>query len=800
MSLTSPPKQNYSPRPDPIPRMEEIPIVEQDRLGAVKQYPNAPVKGLFGLIGDAAEAWGQYVQETNDQEAYDAYLTGIEEASQLEQSGNHTAAKKKMQEITLNAMRLGVPIGDAEFKHTREVLGVDDIKSQEEEILESIQSNPEFQAMYISEKYANPDMPEDQRLERSLNRFAQRKSTEQFLAENELDEQVRFPQELGLANDRLRDFTGVVSAIVMSGEKLGPEQIAEIDGSVLRDVAEIRRVAGTYTDPEQRRALIAVAEQAEAVWKQVKDMSSSTTLRKELTVANIQTLTRLVGQKVQVGDGKYQEITTEHVNLYNNYVNNLSNPDQLNVFTAQLNVQQSTKLQHAIQAVMLFSTSFEFVKGSNRRVHLYDGRVDENNSLTGWIDENYGSSDSPQVVYEVVKNLTPAMNVSPDGFGDADNARAFAVGTASVVVGMGKLAKQGRFMQAGEIGNIFNADAVDKVGMLMNVQPEMAMDIVDYSAKVEGEMTALLSNVSQSVTAQTGFVFEDGEFVFDVDKFYKSEWWNRTLPEEYRDQALFESSLKEAYGVETMDAALEEAAKDGGRRYQGYGTEFLGSGRSVPDDQTDVKLTRMRTAFSAALAQRSELKSVVALHNSTKALGRFNSAVHKKLEKMSLDGFSPNARLVPLKEMLSDVEASSYNTLWGNSEKTQFKDTELTNMTIDQVLKFAGTPGKPTAYRRYVDTTNKKYKSKKDSSAPLGKYQFVPRTLKQAVDDLGMSYSVKFTPQVQDKLFEAYLHKRMRGVSTVEEGMNELRNAWAGLANVDDEQLRAFVADYLGAN
>lgn len=89
-------------------------------------------------------------------------------------------------------------------------------------------------------------------------------------------------------------------------------------------------------------------------------------------------------------------------------------------------------------------------------------------------------------------------------------------------------------------------------------------------------------------------------------------------------------------------------------------------------------------------------------------------------------------------------------------------------MTLAEVFKWIdATPGQPHA---------------------IGRYQFVPKTLRRVVAKTGIKASQRFSPKVQDQLAdvllaEAGLHRFRSGKLTRKAFMNNLAKIWAGLPN-----------------
>lgn len=102
---------------------------------------------------------------------------------------------------------------------------------------------------------------------------------------------------------------------------------------------------------------------------------------------------------------------------------------------------------------------------------------------------------------------------------------------------------------------------------------------------------------------------------------------------------------------------------------------------------------------------------------------------------------------------------------YGARIKPRKKPTEMTLAEIYQWID--ATPGQPHA---------------------IGRYQFIPATLRRVVRKLGLNPSERFSPLVQDRLAdvllaEAGLHRFRKGTLSRTAFMNNLAKIWAGLPN-----------------
>ena len=132
-----------------------------------------------------------------------------------------------------------------------------------------------------------------------------------------------------------------------------------------------------------------------------------------------------------------------------------------------------------------------------------------------------------------------------------------------------------------------------------------------------------------------------------------------------------------------------------------------------------------------------------------------------------------------------------YSALLGFSNRNEFKGVDVTQMTLSEIDQFAR--------GRYAEWS-KDWKRRKGHgnanipSTPMGRYQFVNTTLQAQARKMGLDpNTTRFTPQVQDAMFENYLSERMARGSTPEEKMAQVRQGWEGFKNVPDARLLALI-------
>jgi hypothetical protein len=132
---------------------------------------------------------------------------------------------------------------------------------------------------------------------------------------------------------------------------------------------------------------------------------------------------------------------------------------------------------------------------------------------------------------------------------------------------------------------------------------------------------------------------------------------------------------------------------------------------------------------------------------------------------------------------LKKVEATDYDTLFANAEKTskQFKDVKITDMSIGDLIEFTKPSG---AYGKWVkprlpESTEAYQKGL--TSTPLGKYQIVGTTLKRLVKGYGWDLEKKFTKEVQDRMFLQLAYEALDNKETMDEKVKSMRSVWEGL-------------------
>jgi hypothetical protein len=156
----------------------------------------------------------------------------------------------------------------------------------------------------------------------------------------------------------------------------------------------------------------------------------------------------------------------------------------------------------------------------------------------------------------------------------------------------------------------------------------------------------------------------------------------------------------------------------------------------------------------------------------------------------------PNFAATKLVELIDQRESSGdYNALLGHSQKGKFSNIKVSNMTIGELKEF----GKEYArWSREYKRRNPQYGSSKVASTPMGRYQFVLTTLLENAQKMGLDDDTVFSPEVQDRMFDYEVRKRLDPFTDPDQRRSSIRSGWVGLDKVNDRILDYAIQNYLG--
>lgn len=131
-----------------------------------------------------------------------------------------------------------------------------------------------------------------------------------------------------------------------------------------------------------------------------------------------------------------------------------------------------------------------------------------------------------------------------------------------------------------------------------------------------------------------------------------------------------------------------------------------------------------------------------------------------------------------------------YDTLYGHvqaQKDSPFAGVDVSKATLGELKQFASSNGN---YGRYQTAKLGKL------ATPMGRYQIVGQTLRNAAKEMGLPDSTVFTPQVQDAIFNHLVDGRLSKAGNMAEAIKGLRQEWEGFKNVPDAQLAQAITAY----
>lgn len=156
----------------------------------------------------------------------------------------------------------------------------------------------------------------------------------------------------------------------------------------------------------------------------------------------------------------------------------------------------------------------------------------------------------------------------------------------------------------------------------------------------------------------------------------------------------------------------------------------------------------------------------------------------------------PNFAATKLVELIDRTESGGdYDALLGHSQKNRFSNIKVSNMTIGQLKQFGKEYGQ---WSREYKRRNPQYGSSKVASTPMGRYQFVLTTLLENAQKMGLDDDTVFSPEVQDRMFDYEVRKRLDPFTDLDQRRKSIRSGWVGLDKVNDRILDYAIQNYLG--
>lgn len=130
----------------------------------------------------------------------------------------------------------------------------------------------------------------------------------------------------------------------------------------------------------------------------------------------------------------------------------------------------------------------------------------------------------------------------------------------------------------------------------------------------------------------------------------------------------------------------------------------------------------------------------------------------------------------------------SYDTLFGHSQREggQFAGVRPSQMTIAEAAEFSSPSG---AYGQWVKGQVGRV------ATPMGRYQIVGTTLRNAAKEMGLDPNTPFNAQTQDAIATHLARRRLAGASSQQAKRAAMRAEWEGFKTVPDAKLDMAIAE-----
>ena len=153
----------------------------------------------------------------------------------------------------------------------------------------------------------------------------------------------------------------------------------------------------------------------------------------------------------------------------------------------------------------------------------------------------------------------------------------------------------------------------------------------------------------------------------------------------------------------------------------------------------------------------------------------------------------------PLVNLLDKYEGGGrYDTLFAHSQRKggAFEGVDITQMTINDVLRFADVNGK---YGNWVKSELARQGQKPRIATPMGRGQIVGTTLKKAVAALGLDGNTLFDANTQNNIIDYLARQRIASSNTMAGRRAALRAEWEGFKSVPNSELDKVILQYMNA-
>jgi len=152
----------------------------------------------------------------------------------------------------------------------------------------------------------------------------------------------------------------------------------------------------------------------------------------------------------------------------------------------------------------------------------------------------------------------------------------------------------------------------------------------------------------------------------------------------------------------------------------------------------------------------------------------------------------------PIMKLLHKHESGSggYKTLYAQGQNSGFAGTDITKMTLSQLVNFSNPSGEYGQWVKPRLNPNSYAAQNGLTSTPMGKYQIVGGTLRTLIKKMGLTGDEVFDEAMQDRMFSVLMTDALAGPKTAAGKRASLRAVWEGFSSAGDAELDAAVASF----
>ena len=674
------------------------------------------------------------------------FQQGLERVEAIRQERGESAAQIAERQLASNFAAQGISFGkEYEDVYTTvtgrpwQGYGMD----VEATVMQAQLNDPKVQALYTASFAVNKDWTEEQRIEYAIGQQAQMTAMENEIARSKTEANYKWTTQseaayTGAVDTFINTTFGAMAASAAQGAPVGPQEIANLQAQWSQMKFQLTRPAGV--SDEQWKATQDKITAVDNAFTAFEKASSNETLASEIANSFARSM-------LAAGDGSPESALAALTAIKDPAT--LTNLMGGKVETFIMDAGKSLNLQ--LNTPNLFG---QIVADQGSVVE-----ADPNSFLSTLPDDVKANVEgkTPQQIFDGLNASGQLAGVVKPQDLNRPEAREQFTENAATIGAVLMNNKENEFLSESFLKQLVgNPQFIGNIKALDAIDPEAATVARTYvRSGLNTEKARQQRNLAQ-IESNMGIKWDGTKYVFDretliskgfseqrVDQFIS--WFNSPVGHngDIRSLAMFNKPVPEGMLL-TNVVDIEQAIK-----------------RRGAINVIDQTMKALEVPVEAPQGQAGAL-------DATSATAPTGSVTAQLLDKFEGGG--------------------DYNALFGfaNREGGPFSGTNVSQMTIGELKAFAD--------GEYADYSRKQLGYK---ATPMGRYQFVGRTLSAVAQRMGLPDDTVFSPEVQDQMFVFHAQEVMDGKSPAGKRA-ALRGTWEGLRNASDAELDQMIAEIEG--